>query len=106
MPAVRFLLAVKLSNVAVVSVIPVLVSFTVVPSFTVTVYDVTAPLEGAVQETVSEFTVAAVTWRSAGAFGSLQTHHIYMELMKINLEVLTNQYVYKQMGELWMDVMK
>ena len=76
-PAVSFLLTVKLSNVAVVSVTLVLVSFTVVPSFTVTVYDVTAPLEGAVQETVSEFTGPAVTWRSVGAFGSVQTHYIY-----------------------------
>ena len=72
---VYFVPAVRLSNVAVVSVTPGFVTFVIVPSFSVTVYDVTAPLEGAVQETVSEFKAAAVTWRSVGAFGSVQTHN-------------------------------
>ena len=73
-PAVSFLSAAELSNVAVVPV-TVFVSFIVVPSFTVTVYDVTAPL-GAVQETASESTVA-VTLRPVGAFGPVQKHHTY-----------------------------
>ena len=62
-------------------VVPVIVcgSFAIVPSlfFSVTVYDVIEPVVGAVQETVSEFTVAAVTVRPVGAVGSVQTHHMY-----------------------------